>query len=269
MPNPPISISAVIITYNEESTLERCLRSLHGVADEILILDSYSTDGTAAIAHHLNARFQQHRFDGYGPQKRRAVDLAKYDWVLSLDADEALSPTLRESILALKASPQVGCTAYAFNRLTYYCGRPIRHGGWYPDRLVRLWHRGHGAITPDDVHERWEASPGEPTPAQLRGDLLHHSFPNFATHVKKIAHYSEAGAQHDFKRGKRASLLKVLVSPALIFLRGYLFKGGFLDGWQGYVIARASATAAWMKYVRLRDLSRQENEGDSGPKKGR
>ena len=254
MEQQPILISAVVITFNEEKTLERCLRSLHGVADEIVVLDSFSTDGTSAVAHHVGARVEQHAFDGYGPQKRRAVALARHDWILLLDADEALSPTLRDSILAVKATPTV--RAYACNRLTQYCGRWIRHGGWYPDRLVRLWHRDHGGISADAVHEVWEAGPGEAKPAFLRGDLLHYSFPDFATHVQKIARYTEAGAQHDFSRGKRAPLLKIFLVPVWIFLKGYIFRAGFLDGWQGHVIARASGTAAWMKYVRLRDLWR-------------
>ena len=236
------------------------MRSLQGVADEVVVLDSFSADGTEAIAQRFGARFHQHHFDGYGPQKRRAVALAHHEWILLLDADEALSATLRQSISALKTSPGLALRAYAFNRLTEYCGRPIRHGGWYPDRLVRLWHRAHGSITADAVHERWEAGTGEAAPGFLRGDLLHFSFPDFATHVQKIARYSEAGAQHDFSRRKRASPLKILFAPLWIFLRGYVIKAGFLDGWQGYVIARASATAAWMKYVRLRDLWRQQDQ---------
>lgn len=252
---PHISISAVVITFNEEVVLERCLRSLRGVVDEIVVLDSYSTDGTAALAQRLGARVEQHPFDGYGPQKQRAVALAKCDWILLLDADEALSPALRESILTIKETP--AAAAYAYNRLTHYCGRAIRHGGWYPDRLVRLWHREAGGISNDVVHETWQAVDTAYKPGFLQGDLLHFSFPDFEAHVRKIARYSEAGAQHDFARGKRASLLKILITPFWIFLRGYLFKAGFLDGWQGYVIARASATAAWLKYVRLRDLRRQ------------
>jgi len=258
--NHSIQISAVVITLNEEKTLERCLRSLQGVVDEVVVLDSFSTDGTAAIAHHLGARFHQNPFDGYGPQKRRAIALARHEWILLLDADEALSPELQESILAVKAGPDADRTAYTCNRLTYYCGKAIRHGGWYPDSLVRLWKRGHGGISADAVHEHWEPGAGECAPASLRGDLLHYSFPDFASHVQKIARYSEAGAQHDFSRGKRASLLKILLAPTWIFFRSYLFKAGILDGWQGYIIARASATAAWMKYVRLRDLWRQQRE---------
>ncbi len=254
LPPSNIQISAVVITFNEEATIERCLRSLQGVADEIVVLDSHSTDETVALARRFDARVELHAFDGYGLQKRRAVALAKHDWILLLDADEALSPTLRESILTAKAAPYA--QAYASNRLTYYCGRSIRHGGWYPDRLVRLWHRKAGGISGDAVHETWQPTAGAAPPGFLRGDLLHYSFPDFATHVRKIARYSEAGAQHDFARGKRSSLLKIFLSPLWIFLRGYIFRTGFLDGWQGYVIARASGAAAWMKYVRLRDLWR-------------
>lgn len=254
MSHSHISISAVVITFNEADTIERCLQSLHGLADEIVVLDSHSTDGTAAVAHGLGARVEAHAFDGYGPQKQRAVALAKHDWILLLDADEVVSPTLRESILAVKSAP--AATAYACTRLTYYCGRAIRHGGWYPDRIVRLWHRGQGGISDDAVHEVWQPTPGASSPGILDGDLLHYSFPDFATHVRKIARYSEAGAQQDFARGKRASLLKIFLAPAWSFVHGYIFKAGFLDGWQGYIIARSSATAAWMKYVRLRDLWR-------------
>lgn len=250
----PVRLSVVIITLNEEAVIERCIRSVEGVADEVLVLDSFSTDRTVQIAESLSARAIRHRFDGYGPQKRRAVEAAQHDWIFSIDADEALSPELRESILKIKKAPDR--SAYACKRLTNYCGRWIKHGGWYPDKLVRLWHRDAGTISPDAVHESWQPRNSGVDTGLLSGDLLHYSFPDFAAHLRKLLHYSEAGAQHDAARGKRASLLKILFGPPLVFLSTYVFKLGFLDGYEGYLIARASATAAWMKYVRLRELSR-------------
>jgi len=250
-----VKISAVIITLNEAAALPRCLASLAGVADEVVVVDSFSTDETAAVAEAAGARVQAHTFDGYGPQKRRAVSLASHDWILSLDADEELSPDLRASIMAIKTHGG-GAQAYAFNRLTFYCGHPVRHGGWYPDRLVRLWHRDAGNISDSPVHESWEAAPGAGSTGFLRGDLHHHSFPHFGVHARKLVHYSEAGAQADFARGKRAGWVKILVGPLWVFVRMYFLKAGFVDGWAGYTIARASAVAAWMKYTRLMDLQR-------------
>jgi hypothetical protein len=256
-PLPQLRISAVIITLNEETVIERCIRSLEGIADEVVVVDSFSKDKTVAVAESLGARVIQHAFDGYGPQKRRAVEAAQHEWILSLDADEALSPRLRQSILQAKTHQKA--KAYQCNRLTNYCGRWIRHGGWYPDKLVRLWHREAGSISADAVHERWEPAHSQISIGHLKGDLLHYSFPTFATHLRKLVHYSESGAQHDAARGKQASLTKVILGPTWVFVSTYFLKLGFLDGYEGFLIARASAVAAWMKYASLHELTKKNH----------
>jgi glycosyltransferase involved in cell wall biosynthesis len=247
-------ISAVIITLNEAQSIGRCIRSLEGVADEIVVIDSYSTDNTVAVAKSLGARIVLHRFDGYGEQKIVAVAAAAHDWVLSIDADEVLSDNLRASLLAVKE--QFTHDAYEFNRLTNYCGAWIRHSGWYPEPLSRLWDRRKGHMTADKVHEGWRLSPGSTT-GFLKGDLLHYSFPTISAHLKKIEHYSEQGARFDAARGKNAGLLKIWLAPKLEFFKIFILKLGFLDGYYGWIIAKNSAFASFAKYIKLRELRRE------------
>ncbi len=255
--DPVIQVSAVIITLNEAAVIGRCLASLAGVADEILVVDSGSADNTACIAEAVGARVLTRPFDGYGAQKAYAAQSATHNWILNLDADEALSPTLRESLLLLKATASPEAQAYAVNRLTFYCGKPIRHSGWYPDRLVRLWHASAGGIDPTAaLHEGWVPRDPSARVGFLRGDLLHYSFPTVAAHREKVERYAAAGAAHDWTRGKKVSAAKRLIGPPLVFLQHYILRLGLLDGWRGFSIARLSARAAAKKYSRLRALQR-------------
>ncbi len=195
-----------------------------------------------------------HPFDGYGEQKIRAVAAATHDWILSIDADEVLSDALRASILAVK--DRQTRDAYAFNRLTNYCGAWIRHCGWYPEPISRLWDRRKGRMTADKVHEGWLLQEGA-TQGFLEGDLLHYSFPTISSHLKKIEHYSEQGARFDVARGKTASLLKIWIAPKLEFFKVFVLKRGFLDGYYGWLIAKNSAFASFAKYTKIRELRRQ------------
>lgn len=245
-------LSAVIITLNEARNIERCLDSLRDIADEVIVLDSFSTDDTAAIAGRLGARVFQQKFEGYGEQKIAAMQLATHDWILSIDADEVLSPELRHSLLSVKKVPQAD--AYTFNRLTNYCGKWIRHCGWYPERMLRLVHRQKGYMTPDKVHEGFELKP-EAKVQFLKGDLLHYSFPTISAHLKKIEQYSEIGARFDVARGKKVSLLKLWLGPKWVFVQCFLLRAGFLDGYYGYVISKNSAFAAFAKYAKIRQYT--------------
>ncbi len=250
-----IKISVVIITYNEERNLDRCLKSVVGIADEIVVVDSASTDNTVTIAKKHNARVIQQHFLGYGQQKNFATAQASNDWILSLDADEELTDKLKESLLELKKNGPERCV-YAMPRLTNYCGQWIRHCGWYPDRQTRLYNRTKGRWEEPKVHEYWRPTNPNDKKGLLTGDLLHYSFATISEHLKKIEKYSELAARAAVEKGKKASLLKIAVSPKWHFISEYIIKLGFLDGFYGYTICRLSAYAAFIKYTKIRMYSR-------------
>ena len=245
-----MQISAVIITFNEARNIGRCLDSLAGVADEVVILDSFSTDDTEKICRERGARFEQHAFDTFFAQKNRALGLASFHHVLSLDADEALSEPLRQSILSVKANWQSdGCE---MNRLTNYCGQWIRHSGWYPDRKLRLFDRRKGRWASKHPHEYVEMAPGS-TVGRLSGDLLHYSYYTVNEHIERTRKYAEMAARTLYAAGKRSSWLQVIFSPAFKFFRNYVLKLGFLDGRAGWTICKI---AAWETYLKYRTLLR-------------
>lgn len=248
-----MQLSVVVITLNEERNLARCLASVKDVADDIVVLDSFSTDRTETIAQEQGARFVQHAFDGHIEQKNRAITHAKHPWVLSLDADEALSPELAASIKAAKASNDAD--GYTMNRLTNYCGSWVRHGGWYPDMKLRLWDSRKGRWTGTNPHDRYEMDAGARI-AHLEGDLLHYSYGTLEDHYRQVEYFTTIAARAYFARGKRAPWIKRVFSPVVKFIGDYLFRLGFLDGPTGFTIARISAYATWLKYRKLRDLAR-------------
>lgn len=245
-----ICISTVIITYNEERNLARCLDSVKDIADEIIVVDSYSTDNSAAIAAAYNARFIQNEFNGYSQQKNFATQQATYDWILSLDADEILSAELIKSILEVKSAPQF--PAYQIPRLTNYCGKWIRHCGWYPDKQTRLYDRTKGRWEEKKVHEYWRLDDDKEQMGLLKGDILHYSFRNINEHLNKIEKYSELAARESVENGKSATLLKIYFSPKWHFINEYIFQLGFLDGFYGYTICRLSVYATFLKYSKIR-----------------
>jgi glycosyltransferase involved in cell wall biosynthesis len=243
-------LSVVIIAFNEERNIPRCLASVQGVADDIVVLDSFSTDGTETLVRAAGARFVQHQFDGYIEQKNRAIGHAKHSFVLSLDADEALSEPLRQAVLAAK---QGAADGYTMNRLTNYCGTWIKHGGWYPDKKLRLWdsRKGHwGGVNP---HDRYILPP-DARVEHLSGDLLHYSFYQRAEHLAQVERFSTIAAKAMHAKGRRGGVVMALFSAAVRFLNGYVLRGGFLDGPAGLAIARFSARAKWLKYTKLRAL---------------
>jgi glycosyltransferase involved in cell wall biosynthesis len=252
-------ISVVIITFNEEKNLGRCLESIRSVADEVVVIDSSSTDSTVAIAQEYGARVIDHPFAGYGQQKNFAVGQANHNWVLSLDADEALTPELAKNILSLKDGPQYD--VYEMPRLTNYCGKWIRHCGWYPDRQTRLFDRTKGHWAEQKVHEYWKTSDAGAAKGLLKGDLLHYSFRSIHEHLKKIEKYSELGAREAVEGGKNASLLKVMLYPGWRFIVDYIFRLGFMDGFYGYLICKLAAHAAFIKYAKIRLYKKQRDKG--------
>jgi glycosyltransferase involved in cell wall biosynthesis len=257
---PPISV--VIITYNEERNLPRCLDSVKGIADEIVVVDSFSTDKTEDIAREYGGKFIRHAFQGHIEQKNFAITQAKYPHILSLDADEALTAGLQRSILQVKDQWQHD--GYYFNRLTNYCGQWIKHGGWYPDRKLRLFDSRKGRWGGVNPHDRYELEEGA-SREYLTGDLLHYCFYTIQEHIDQTNKFSEEAAIALFEKGRRSNTLKILVKSAAKFLRNYFFKLGFLDGYYGYVICRISAFATFLRYAKLKAM----HQGDGGGRRGK
>lgn len=245
-----LPLSIVIITFNEEANIARCLQGLGNVADEVLVVDSFSTDRTVEICHLHGARVVQHAFAGYVEQKNFATDQAKFDHVLQLDADEVLTEELRQSIGVAKANWQHA--AYSLARLTSYCGTWVRHGGWYPDRKLRLYDRRLGRWQGLLLHERYEVQPGHST-GQLAGDALHYSYYSIAQHVSQLNKFTSITAQELALRGKtRVTLVHLLGKPLWKFVYGYVFRRGFLDGFAGLSIAAISAWGVFLKFAKLK-----------------
>lgn len=246
-----MQLSVVIITRNEERNIARCIASVRDLADDIVVLDSFSTDRTEELVRAAGARFLQHPFDGHIEQKNRAISHARNPWVLSLDADEELSPELADSIRNVLRGPQAD--GYTMNRLTNYCGSWIRHGGWYPDTKLRLWDARLGAWTGVNPHDRYEMRPGSRI-GHLKGDLLHHSYHTREDHHRQVEYFTTIAAKAYHAAGRRPTLVKRFASPAAKFIGDYLLRLGFLDGAAGLAIARISAHATWLKYEKLRRL---------------
>lgn len=245
-------ISVVIITYNEARNIARCIDSVLPIADDIVVVDSFSSDETPAIcAQYSSVRWVQHPFAGHIEQKNYALSQARYPHVLSLDADECLDADLQKAIGVVKQ--QFEHTAYYFNRLNNYCGQWIRHGDWYPDRKLRLWNTQYGSWGGTNPHDRVVLQMGSST-ARLQGNLLHYSFSSIEQHVAQINKFSSIGAQQLYQQGKRATWYHCVIKPRIKFWKAYVLRAGFLDGFYGYVIARNSAHAMWLKYVKLRRL---------------
>ncbi len=249
-------LSVVIITFNEERNIERCILSVKEIADEILVVDSFSTDRTGEICKRHGVRFVQHAFEGYIEQKNWAKDQARYDLVLSLDADESLSDELRDSIVEVKDNPVY--EGYYFNRLTSYCGKWIRHCGWYPDRKLRLWDRRKGLWKGENPHDEFFLEAGAQK-KHLKGDLLHYSFYTVDQHLATINKFSSIKARVMYDKGIRPSWLAMMFSPAFKFFRDYIIKLGFLDGYFGYLICRNSAYSNFLKYAKLKAIYKTES----------
>ena len=246
-----IGITAIIITLNEELNIARCLTSLQGIADEIIVVDAESTDRTGSIAQGLGAKVIIRKWTDYSDQKNFANSQASHPYVLSLDADEELSEELRSQILHEKEQGLKG--AYRFPRLTNYCGTWVKHGGWYPDRKIRLFPKSAARWAGDHVHEELQLHPDVKI-TDLTADLLHYSYHSLADHRERIERYSTLHARRMLAAGRKAGAVKLYLSPIAKFLSGYLLQLGFLDGGAGWHIARLSALAVHKKYKKLMAL---------------
>jgi len=245
-------ISACIITYNEADRIAACLRSV-SFCDEILLVDSQSTDGTQRIAASMGARVLERAFSGYRTQKQFAVDSAAHDWVLCLDADERVTDELRREIEAVRARGFGAFAGWSMPRITDYFGRFLRHGNAYPDRLVRLFDRRRGGFCGEEIHENTRV---EGRVGRLSGHLEHYSYRSLTDHQDRMRRYAQMMAHSLHARGKRCGLIKVLVNPQWRFLRGYVLRLGFLDGWRGLVFALVEANYVRRKYLQLYMLTR-------------
>ena len=248
-----MKISLCIITKNEESNLRRCLTSVALVVDEIIVVDSGSTDGTEEVAREFGAQWVHQDWLGFVAQKNHALSLANHDWVLSLDADEALSGDLFSELLTLKEVrfPE-GIIGFSLPRCVLYEGKWIRRGDWYPDRLVRLFKNGVGKFAGGKVHERLEI---EGAVQELEGELEHHSFRDVVDHWSRCETYAQLWAEMKFEEGKKVSRLDGSIHAAIRWARGYLLRGGFLDGAQGWQIARLNSREVNLKYRLLRQMN--------------
>jgi glycosyltransferase involved in cell wall biosynthesis len=255
MTQVPTTLSAIVITRNEAHNLNDCLASLRTLVDEIIVVDSQSTDSTVAIAHQHGAKVAQPSdWPGFGPQKNRALDLASCDWVLSIDADERVTPELAAEIKQVLLSPDAN-VAYQVPRLSWYCGRFIRHAGWQPDHVLRLFKRGTAKFSDDLVHERVVT---ERRVVSLHNHLLHYSYLNFSQVLSKVDAYSSASAKQAYARGKRATVASALGHGLWAFFRTYVIRAGFLDGAHGLALSISNAETSYYKYLKLWQLAQAQ-----------
>lgn len=247
-------LSVIIITYNEAANIEACLESV-SFADEVIVLDSGSTDGTPDLARGMGVVVRVTAdWPGFGAQKARALDLARYPWVLSLDADERITPALRTEILEVISDSASLNDVYCFPRLSSYCGQFMKHSGWYPDLVVRLFRRGKAKFSDDLVHERLVS---QGPVGRLKSTLIHLSFPDFESVLDKVNRYSTAGAQGMARKGKGASLWGAIGHGTWAFFRTYVLRRGFLDGQLGLALAISNAEGTYYRYAKRWLMSRK------------
>jgi glycosyltransferase involved in cell wall biosynthesis len=251
--NSMIQLSVVVITYNEEENIERCLKSIVSVADEILVVDSYSTDKTVAIAESMGARVIQNPFKGFIQQRAFAVKNAKFDYILALDADEVVSPELLVSLQSAKEDWT--CDCYYTNRLNKFGQRWIRHGAWYPDRKMRFFDRRKVTFGGLEPHDQILPDEGVST-GFLKGDLQHFMQENIFERIQKINEFSTVAARSLHKKGVKGTYFRLMYKPFARFWGDYLFKWGMLDGFYGFFLACASAHYAFYREAKLIEMQR-------------
>lgn len=246
-------LSVVIITFNEEKNIARCLESVKSIADEIVVLDSFSKDNTKQICLSHGVKFFEHTFDGHIQQKNRAITYASFPHILSLDADEALDETLAQSIKKVKENWTHD--GYYMNRLTNYCGHWVKHCNWYPDKKLRLWDSRKGSWTGINPHDKYELNQGDKNTKHIKGDILHYSYYSVEDHYKQVEYFTNIASKAYIEAGKTAPFYKLIVNPIAKFIDHYLLHLGFLDGKAGFSISKISAYATYLKYKKIRQLT--------------
>ncbi|NRA92056.1 MAG: glycosyltransferase family 2 protein [Psychroserpens sp.] len=246
-----IKLSGVVITFNEERNIEKCLQSLSNVVDEIVVVDSFSTDNTTAICNKFGVKFVEQEFLGYIEQKNFAVSQASFDHIVALDGDEALSETLQESIRSLKSS--WNHDGYFANRFNYFCGQWIKYSDWYPNKKLRVFDRRvaewQGLNPHDEVVLLNHSKPG-----YLKGDILHQTYQSYQEFRKKSDYFSTIASKAYYEQGFKAPLIKLIWNPFWAFFKAFFLRLGFLDGKNGYIICRETARITFLKYKKLRGL---------------
>lgn len=250
-----IKLSVVIITFNEEKNIGRCLASIAEVADEIVVVDSFSTDATRKICDRFECTFIKNTFEGHIQQKNFALDQATYPHVLSLDADEELSSELKSSIFDVKKDWQY--SAYRFNRLSSYCGKFFPHGSWYPDRKIRLFDKTKAKWGGVNPHDKVVLKEGRAQ--HISGNLHHYTYRSISEHIQQINYFSGIAAEAAYKSGKSFSLFKLITKPMWRFFRDYFIKHGFMGGYRGLTICFLTAVETYLKIIKLWELEKNKS----------
>ncbi|WP_179352631.1 glycosyltransferase family 2 protein [Winogradskyella vidalii] len=250
-----LKLSGVIITFNEERNIEQCLQSLVHVVDEIVVVDSFSTDNTKAICERFNVTFIEQKFLGYIEQKNFALSQARYDHVVSLDGDEALSETLQKSILNLKTNWKFD--GYFANRFNNFCGQWIKHSDWYPNKKLRVFDRRKAEWQGINPHDNVQLYDKNSKAGHLKGDILHKTYQSYSEFNQKTEYFSTIAAQAYFDKNKKAPVWKIIWNPSWAFFKSYILKRGFLDGLNGFVIGVQTANITFLKYSKLRELHKK------------
>lgn len=248
-----MNLSAVIITKNEEHNIVRCLESLK-IADEIIIIDSHSTDRTVEIAEEQGAKVYSVPWKGFGAAKQEGVNRASGKWIISIDADEALTPELAGEIKDVMEKVD-GYAGFHLKRRTMFLGRWIYHCGWYPDYVLRLFQKSKGNFNDAIVHEKVEL---DGRTGYLNGELLHYCYISLEQYLEKSNRYTTLGAEEAYRLNKQASLFDIIFKPAIAFIKHYISKQGFRDGLEGFILSVLSAIAVMVKYVKLRLLNKKK-----------
>lgn len=251
---PMSSLSVIIITKNEANNIRACLESVR-FADEIIVLDSGSTDETIPLCQLYTDKVYSVDWPGFGPQKNRALSKCESHWVLSIDADEIVSPQLANEIQQIIQTDSI-FSAYSLTRKSNYCNQYLIHGDWRNDRCIRLFKREHGSFSNLPVHEGLVVN-GKV--GALRGLLLHNSFADLEEVLNKVNHYSTLSAEHKYTLGKKSSLTKAIIHGLWTFIRGYVLKAGFLDGKKGFMLAVSNAEGCYYRYLKIMLLTERES----------
>jgi len=245
-----MEISAVVITYNEETRLEGALKSLQGIVSEIVVVDCHSSDGTVKLARKYTDKVFERTWTNFADQKNFANSKAAFPWILSLDADERVSPELRQELLELKEM-EPECSGFSIPRQVYYLRRWVCHSGWYPDRKIRLFRKDKARWEGEYVHEKLEV---DGKIEKLKGPIHHFTYRNIAEHLARINKFSDLGAQKLYAQKKKCRWYHLVCLPFFRFVRAYLLKRGFLDGFAGLVISVLTGYAVFVRYAKLREI---------------
>lgn len=252
-----VHISGVIITFNEERNIKACIESLQGLVEEIVVVDSYSTDNTQKICEDLKVKFIQHEFQGHIEQKNYAMEQARHDFVLSLDADERVSESMKASILKVKGNWTAD--GYIFARLNNYCGAWLKRS-WYPDKKLRLWDRRKGKWGGTNPHDKVILIEDAKI-KKLNGDIIHYAYENLEEHFEQVKKFAIIAANAKFQKGKKANfVVHLILSPFYKFFRKYILRLGFLDGYYGFIFSAITAYLNFLKYSRLWELNRNQKK---------